>query len=58
MKDPETRQSKGVAFIQYFSRDEANQAIEAFHGKEVYFRELIPIEITLLIVVKWTNIKM
>ena len=35
IKDRETRLSKGVAFILFLSKEEANRAIEGFNGKEV-----------------------
>ncbi|CAF1019453.1 unnamed protein product [Rotaria magnacalcarata] len=38
VKDPETRRSKGVAFIQFFSKDDAIRAIEVFNGKELHGR--------------------
>ncbi|CAF4712126.1 unnamed protein product, partial [Rotaria socialis] len=38
VKDPETRRSKGVAFIQLFSKDDAIRAIEVFNGKELHGR--------------------
>jgi U11/U12 small nuclear ribonucleoprotein SNRNP31 len=37
VKDRETRQNKGVAFILFLSNDDAIRAIEAFDGKEVCF---------------------
>jgi U11/U12 small nuclear ribonucleoprotein SNRNP31 len=36
IKDRQTRQSKGVAFILFLSKEDALRAIEAFNGKEVY----------------------
>ncbi|CAF1332798.1 unnamed protein product [Adineta steineri] len=40
VKDRETRQSTGVAFILFLSQDEATRAIEAFNGKELEGRTL------------------
>jgi U11/U12 small nuclear ribonucleoprotein SNRNP31 len=38
VKDRKTRQSKGVAFILFLSKDDATRAIEAFNGKDVYYQ--------------------
>ena len=35
VKDRDTRQNKGVAFILFLSPDDARRAIHAFNGKEV-----------------------
>jgi U11/U12 small nuclear ribonucleoprotein SNRNP31 len=35
VKDRETRQNKGVAFILFLEKDDAIRAIEAFNGREV-----------------------
>ncbi|CAF0905413.1 unnamed protein product [Adineta ricciae] len=40
VKDRETRQNKGVAFILFLSSDDALRAIDAFNGKELYGRTL------------------
>ena len=60
VKDRETRQNKGVAFILFLSNDDALRAIEGFNGKEVCvcagysFLNLKDF----LLIVKWTNIEM
>ncbi|UJR09981.1 hypothetical protein I4U23_014205 [Adineta vaga] len=40
VKDRETRQNKGVAFILFLSSDDALRAVEAFNGKELQGRTL------------------
>ena len=61
VKDRETRQNKGVAFILFLSPDDALRAIDAFNGKEVWLlrdndeKEFFS---NVYSVVIWTNIKM
>jgi RNA recognition motif-containing protein len=40
MYDKFTGRSRGFAFVEYGSSDEANKAVEMFHGKELQGRAL------------------
>src|SRR5687768_8361482 len=40
MLDKFTGKSRGFAFVEFGSQDEANKAVEMFHGKEFQGREL------------------
>lgn len=41
VKDKESRQSKGIAFVLYSQQESVDKAINDLNGKEVYFLNLI-----------------